>query len=59
MLAVYIGAILFQTKFVYLIIHMKQTMPLQNPCYLIKGKAPNNCFGHLGMIFCAIALSIL
>ena len=51
MLAVDIFDIFFQTKLVCIVIHLKQTMHLQNPCYLIKGKGLNNCCRHLGMIF--------
>ena len=51
MLSVNISAIFFQTEFVYIIIHLKQTMHLQNPCFLIKGKGLNDCSGHLGMVF--------
>ena len=57
MLAVNISAIFFQTKFVYIIIHLKKTMHLQNPYYLIKRKGLNNFCGHLGMIFWYICIA--
>ena len=41
-------------------IHLKQNLQLQNPCYLIKGKWLNNCCGHLRIIsWCQCVANIM